>query len=177
MQIVDLTKVIIEASLPTTQPAKVAVGTVAAISGKSIPGVEVSGKVVSINPVTDNQGTTIGVRILCDNSHGYFKEGMPVVVTLRTREHLNALAIPSSAIVADPETPGDKMVYAFKDNKISRVKVKLGIERDGVTEVLAGLKAGESIVTAGAYGVPDGTEVEPEDGALHATSQVTSESN
>ena len=177
VQIVDLSQVIVEAALPTTQPTKVNPGAVAQITAQALPEHVITGTVQSINPVTDNQGTTIGVRIICNNPGYDLKEGMPVTASINTGRHPDALIVPSGALVSDPDTPGTKMVYVFKDGKITRAKVQTGIQVGDTVEILKGLHDGESVVAAGAYGVPDGTEVEPESGPVHATSAVTSTSN
>jgi len=177
VQIVDLSKVVVEAALPTTQPAKLTAGDTATITAKFLPGKQITGTVQSVDPVTDNQGTTIGVRISCPNPNKALKEGMPVMVTIVTGSHKDAMIVPTTALVSDPNNPASKMIYAFSDGKIKRVEVTTGIEKDGRTEILTGLKPGESIVASGAYGVPDDTEVQAENESLRAPSQVSSKSD
>jgi RND family efflux transporter MFP subunit len=177
MQIVDLSEVIIDASLPTTQPANIKGGDPAIIEAKAIPDLKLAGKVQSVNAVTDNQGTTIGVRILCNNPKTELKEGMPVTASIVLLTHVNAATVPMGALVSDPADPNKKMVYAFKDGKIKRVPVEIGIQNKTDVEIKSGLHVGESIVAGGAYGVPDGTEVEAEGGTLRSTTKVTSKSD
>jgi HlyD family secretion protein len=177
MQIVNLDQVIVDASLPTSQPANVVHGQVAAITANALPGLKVTGIVQNINAVTDNLGTTVGVRILCDNPRHELREGMPVVTTVKLSCHPGALTVPVSALVPDPGDPDKKMVYVFKDGKVKRQPVRSGIQNNSRIEILSGLSPGESVVSGGAYGIPDGTEVEAESEPLHANSKVTSKSN
>jgi RND family efflux transporter MFP subunit len=177
VQIVDLTQVVVDAALPTSQPANIVPGQSATVTSKALPGRDLSGAVQSINPVTDNQGTTIGVRILCPNPDKVLKEGMPVIVSIVTSLHPQALTVPTTAVVADPQVADKTMVYKFRDGKISRVQVRTGLQMNARTEILSGLKAGDEIVSEGAYGIPDGTTVEVRSEPLHANSQVTSQSN
>jgi RND family efflux transporter MFP subunit len=177
VQIVDLTEVVVDAALPTSQPANIVSGQTATITSKALPGHNLSGTVQSINPVTDNQGTTIGVRILCPNPDKILKEGMPVIVSIVTSLHPRALTVPTTAVVADPQVADTNMVYIYKDGKISRVQVRTGLQMNARTEILTGLKAGDEIVSEGAYGIPDGTTVEVRSEPLRANSQVTSQSN
>jgi RND family efflux transporter MFP subunit len=176
-QIVNLSRVIVEAALPTSQPAKINPGQNATITVKALPGRQLVGLVQSINPVTDNQGTTIGIRIACNNPDYALKEGMPVLVSIVTGQHPHALTVPTTAVVNDPQAPDKKMVYVYKGGKISRVAVTLGIERNQRQQILTGLTAGEQIVASSAYGIPDGTEVEAESEPLHGNPQVTSKSD
>ena len=152
-------------------------GQVCAITAISLPGQKLLGKVQSINPVTDNQGTTVGVRILCANLGYILKEGMPVVATIVTAVHTHALTVPITAIVDDPADPQNKKVYVYQKGKVNRVDVKPGIEVNAHVEILHGLSAGEMIVASGAYGIPDGTAVEAQDESIHADFNVTSKGN
>jgi RND family efflux transporter MFP subunit len=176
-EIVDLSDVIIEASLPTSQPAKIHPGQSATIQTMSLPGRHLVGQVLSINPVTDNQGTTVGVRIKAANSNLLLKEGMPVVVTIETELHRQVVTAPVASLVSDPNMPDRKMIYIYKNGKIARVRVTTGIQTDGRVEILSGLTPGEKIVAAGAYGMPDATEVEAESEALRGNSKITSKSD
>jgi macrolide-specific efflux system membrane fusion protein len=160
VQIVNLDHVIIDAALPSSEPVHLTPGQKATITTKALPDQHINGTINSINPVTDNQGTTIGVRIICSNPDHALKEGMPVVVSIVTSVHPRALVVPLSALVADPQSPTQQMIYVCADGKIVRQKISTGIQTDSATEVLSGLHAGQQIVTSGAYGIPDGTEVE-----------------
>jgi RND family efflux transporter MFP subunit len=177
VQIVDLAQVMVDAALPSSQPAKIVAGQTASISSNALPVLNLVGIVQSINPVTDNQGTTIGVRIQCANPDYALKEGMPVVVSIVTSMHPHALTVPNAAVVSDPQAPDKRMVYTYNGGKIRRVAVRVGIRVDARTEILSGLSPGQKIVAAGAYGIPDGTEVQAQSDPLHANSQVTSQSD
>ena len=159
-EIVDLSQVIVDASLPSTEPANVVPGQTAIITTMSQPGGQLTGVVQSVAPVTDNQGTTIAIRILCNNPNLKFKEGMPVTTTIVTAIHRQAITVPVDALVCDPIVPDNKMVYIYNDGKIRRVEVTTGIQDRKRIEIISGLSAGQSIVASGAYGIPDGTEVQ-----------------
>jgi membrane fusion protein (multidrug efflux system) len=152
-------------------------GQSAVITTQALPGRSIVGTVQSINPVTDNQGTTVGVRILCDNPGYQLKEGMPITASIVTFQHPHVMTVPVSALVSDPNEPDKKMVYIYKDKKVTRVPVKPGLQKDSRQEILSGLTPGQEIVASGAYGVPDGTEVEAQSGSLHADTKVTSKSD
>jgi HlyD family secretion protein len=177
VQIVSLSKVVIEASLPTSQPASISPGQTATITAISLPGRQLTGRVQSINPVTDNQGTTFGIRIFCDNPDYVLREGMPVVATIVIAVHARAVVVPATALVDDPANPQKKMVYVFKNGKVNRTDVTVGIQKDTTVEILSGLIPGQLIVASGAYGIPDGTAVEALVESLHTDSKVTSKSN
>lgn len=174
--IVDLSKVVIEATMPTTQPQQTVIGQHATIEARALQDNKYVGVVQTINPVTDNQGTTIGVRISCDNPDLALKEGMPVIAVITTAVRPHALTIPKSALVSDPSNPDRRMVYVYKQGRISRVAVHLGPQHGARVEVSSGLNAGETIVAGGAYGIPDGTAVEAQSESLHSNSKISSKS-
>jgi len=161
MIIENLSEVIVSASLPTTQPATVAAGQAASVEAIAVPGRQFLGIVQGVDSIVQNNGTTLGVRILCANPALQLKDGMPVTATITTAVHPNAMTVPSSALVDDPATPARKMVYVERNGKISRVPVQVGLQQNGIAEITAGLRPGQPIVAAGAYGLPDGTRVEP----------------
>ena len=64
---------------------------------------------------------------------------------------------PLSAIVEG--TLGTE-IYTLADDKVTEVKVRLGKRVEGVVEVVEGLKAGDTVVTAGNAQLADGAKVE-----------------
>ena len=52
------------------------------------------------------------------------------------------------------------MIYTLADDKVTEVKVRLGKRVGGVVEVVEGLRAGDTVVTAGNAQLADGAKVE-----------------
>ncbi len=171
-QIVDLDTVIVTAYIPVVVPARILPGYTAAVKSASMPNQKFHGTVTSISPVVDQQTSNILVQIRCANPGNELKEGMPVTVAITTGVHNGALIVPLTALVADPEAPDSRMVYVVQGNKMKRAKVKTGIERDGMIEIISGLSPTAVVVAKGAYGLPDGTKIEAESDQVHQTSAV-----
>lgn len=155
----NLSQVIITASLPTSEPQNVQAGDPVVVQAASYPNRPFPGTVIGINSMVENNGTTVGVRILCDNPGYALKDGMPTTATVVTAKVPDALVVPETALVDDPSSPADKMVYMEKNGVINRVHVKTGIHSGKLVQITSGLVAGERIVASGAYGIPDGTKV------------------
>jgi cobalt-zinc-cadmium efflux system membrane fusion protein len=166
VEVVDLSQVIVDVAMPTTEPADIKPGQNAIVRSKALPDDKLTGIVQSIAPITDNQGTTISVRILCGNPDFAFKEGMPVTAIITTAVHRNATTVPLTALVSDPSAPDKKMVYLYQDGKVKRTSVTTGIQSNNRVEVLTGLNPGQSVVASGAYGIPDDTEVQAQSEAV-----------
>jgi RND family efflux transporter MFP subunit len=69
-----------------------------------------------------------------------------------------ALVVPQVAIVFREDTPA--VFVLDKGNRVSLRRLATGVRRDGLVEILAGLRVGESVVTSGAGFLSDGDHVQ-----------------
>ena len=69
--------------------------------------------------------------------------------------------VPSSAIMQDGDT---RYVWRVSDDRIERVAVRTGGERDGQVEVLSGVNAGDIVVAAPVEGLAEGVSVKAKTG-------------
>jgi len=160
IQIVNLDTVLINSNLPADQPADVRVNQRAQIRTVALPGVTFNGTVTAINPVVDPKSNTLNIQVRTPNPQDRLKEGQVVSVLIATDVHRNALTVPQTALVPDPNHYQGKMVYIDQAGKAQPVPVKTGIERNGQIEILSGLSADETVVAKGSYGLPAGTPIE-----------------
>jgi membrane fusion protein (multidrug efflux system) len=77
-------------------------------------------------------------------------------VRLITKDVAEALVVPEQALVPQGN---EQFVFKVVDNRAVRAKVDVGQRRDGKVEILAGVTAGEIIVTAGQQRLRDGVTV------------------
>jgi multidrug efflux system membrane fusion protein len=72
----------------------------------------------------------------------------------------NAVIVPASAVTLDA-TNGNSGTVMVVDNKsvAHEVHVAIGVRTGDRTQILTGLQGGETVVTEGNYGLPDGTKV------------------
>ena len=84
------------------------------------------------------------------------RPGLLVRVTVKGPER-EAVMVPESAILQRAQ---GAILYTVADDKVTEVKVKLGKRMDGKVEVVEGLKAGDTVVTAGNAQLSNGTKVE-----------------
>jgi membrane fusion protein (multidrug efflux system) len=122
----------------------------------AMPGKSYDGKVLAVNPLVDAAGRAIVIRAQVRNQDTTLRPGMFARVRLITREQADAMVVPEQALV-----PQGSEQYVFKviDDKASRVKIETGQRRDGMVEVIAGLKPGDVVVTAGQLKLRDGATV------------------
>jgi len=77
-------------------------------------------------------------------------------VKIQVAEHRDVILVPKSAIA---EIGAKKVAYKVNNSIAHRIEVRTGYEQDGKIEVLAGIKAGELVVTEGNYGLAHGARV------------------
>jgi len=70
--------------------------------------------------------------------------------------------VPAPAIISQPEGGGDAVMIAGPDNKAHLQAVHVGIKNGDEVQITEGLKAGQSVITTGAYGLPDNTNIKVE---------------
>src|SRR6516164_518131 len=111
------------------------------------PGQVFKGKVSYVAPSIDPNTHRLPVRADVENPDGALKPGMFANFSIITGEPSTAPAVPQEAIVYEGDrarvwVAGDKDTLALRE-------IQTGRTSDGVVEVLAGLSAGEKVVTSG----------------------------
>lgn len=120
------------------------------------PGIEFPGTVSSIAPKAD-EAHTYPIEIRMSNSKQHpLKAGMFGKVSFTTIEKSDALIIPRSALIGSIKDP---KVFVVKDGKAELRSVQTGADAGTNLEIIAGLQAGESIVTNGQNNLRPGSKV------------------
>lgn len=105
----------------------------------------------SVSAEVDAQNRTITVRFALDDPTGRWRLGQALRVRLALGAPRQGLAVPEEALVDDA---GQPVVFVQTEGEaFERRAVGLGIRDRGWVEVTSGLKAGDRLVTTGAYAV------------------------
>ena len=116
-----------------------------------------SGNVVHVAATLDSVTRSVPVRARAPGSKRLLRIGETLFGRIVVGVHPRALAVPTEALV--PEAEGFK-VFVVDSSSIAHVRlVTVGARTDSTAEILTGLKAGERVVTYGAYGVDDSVKV------------------
>ncbi|NQT92535.1 MAG: efflux RND transporter periplasmic adaptor subunit [Lentisphaerae bacterium] len=119
------------------------------ITVEAFPGRLFSGTIDHIAAVMDERTRTVKARAIVQNTDGLLHPGMFCRVNIATGAAEDVLVVPQSALLTDE---GAEFVFKhWKDDYFVRRAVKSGRRFQEVVEVLDGVKAGESIVTEGAF--------------------------
>lgn len=145
----DLSRVWIQADLPEAALAKVRVGAAATVTVPAYPGESFSGRVDLIGAALDKDTRTVAARIVVPNADGRLKPEMFATATIDSgAEQREALLLPDAAIVL---MQGQPTVFVFEQGAYEARLVEPGERSGGRTVLKSGVKAGEQVVTAGAY--------------------------
>ena len=169
----DIDTVFVDFRLPERFQSKVKKGQTASVDLDALPGQKFVAIIAAVDPLIDANGRSVGVRGSIDNRQLLLRPGMFARVTSVFGERDNARVIPEEAIVP---LGGKAYVIRLKPGATpealvtQRVEVKLGIRRPGKVEILEGLDAGDTVVTAGQQRITrDGSEVKVLTGKSDAT--------
>ncbi len=126
----------------------------AAASGAAIA----SGRVADISAAVDSASRGVSTRVEIAPAAGVLRIGQTVFGRIVLAEHEKAVVVPLEALV--PTGEGFKVFVVDEKGLAESRPVKIGGRTDHGAWITEGLKAGEKIVTQGAYGVDDSTKVE-----------------
>jgi membrane fusion protein (multidrug efflux system) len=142
--------------VPEVYLKQVQVGQTLQVSLDALPGRSYEGTVFAINPLVDAAGRAIVIRAQVKNADTALRPGMFARVRLLTKDERDALVLPEQALVPQGE---QQYVFRIVDGKAVRAVVEVGQRRDGRVEIVKGISAGDTIVTAGQLKLRDGTPV------------------
>ena len=142
--------------IPEIYLKQVAVGQSLQITLDAFPNQTFQGKVFAINPLVDTNGRSIVIRAVVKNTEARLRPGMFARVRLLFSEERDAVAVPEQSLIPVGD---DQYLFKVVDGRAKRFKVDIGQRREGQVEVLAGLTAGDVVVTAGQLKLRDGVQV------------------
>lgn len=158
--VMDLAQVIARAHIPQEQAVLLKVGDKASITSADVDK-PVDGKVTVVSPALDPNSTTVEVWVQAKNPNRQMKPGSSVHLMITAGTVPNALVVPAAAVQANPDG-GNFVMLAGADGKAHQAPVKIGVKQDQDVQITEGVKPGDKVITAGAYGLPDNTKIKIE---------------
>lgn len=148
----------VDFSLPQSAVGAFGVGAEVSITTGVFPGREWRGRVTALDPVLDRSTRMLRARARFDNTEALLRPGMFAAVTVLLPEVREVLLIPATSVVSAPH--GDS-VFLVKPAQGEQAEpgglvaqhrfVRLGERRGDLVEVTFGLRAGELVVSTGAF--------------------------
>ncbi|MBI3661624.1 MAG: efflux RND transporter periplasmic adaptor subunit [Acidobacteria bacterium] len=157
--VMDLSVAVARAQVPDAEIAGVARGQACAFESADSPGSRSSGRVSVVNQAVDPARRTVEVWCEIANPRRALRAGVFGTLTLLTGSAPKSVVVPKEAVQFVEGTTKGTVWVAGADKHVTRREVETGGLFKGSVRILRGLKAGETVVIEGGYGLPDGTEV------------------
>ncbi len=147
----DLSALEVEFSLPERYVHRLRTGQAVELALDALPGQPFKGRVEALDSQIDPNGRALRVRARVDNPGTLLRPGMFARsrVVFAVRE--GAIVVPEEALLP---LGGKQLIFKVVDaangQKVAqRLEARIGLRLPGKVEILAGLKAGDVVVTAG----------------------------
>ena len=149
IDLVDLSSVWVIANVYESQANLIRKGMSMSVTGSSLNGKELHGRVEYIYPIADPESQTVQVRGVFANPGLQLKPGTYVTASI-VSSATDALAIPVSAVIRTGER---NLVYVdLGDHTFEAREVQLGMKSNGYYQVLGGdIQRGDNVVAEGGY--------------------------
>jgi membrane fusion protein (multidrug efflux system) len=152
-------------SVPQQEVAALRVGAEVRVSGEGLSGAEPRGRITAFDSVVNEGTRNVQVQATLANAGGHLRPGTFVRAEVVLGTERTVVALPASAIsyapygdsvflVGDLDGPGGKDYRGVKQQFVT-----LGRTRGDQVAVVAGLTAGQEVVTSGAFKLRTGAAV------------------
>jgi HlyD family secretion protein len=148
IRVTDLHRLQVDAFVDETDVGSVEVGQPATITVDAYPNRTFRGRVVKIasGATMQENVVTYDTTVTVDNPERLLKPDMTATVRIIVGQRRDVLAVPIEAVKPGPR---GQVVYVLEGTKIVPHRVVTGISNDILTEIIHGLRAGDTIVLAG----------------------------
>jgi Cu(I)/Ag(I) efflux system membrane fusion protein len=148
-KLADLTSVWITAEVPETQAAWLKPGDPAEIEVPARPGERFAGRVDYLYPELTQATRTLKVRVVVKNPTRHLRPGMFAAAHFQGAARAQVLTVPSESVIRT----GTRSVIIVADDgtHFRPVLVRVGAEQGGRSEILEGLRFGQSVVASGQF--------------------------
>jgi len=166
-EVMDLSRLAVSTEIPAAEATDLRTGKEVLMPGEPPVTTTLSFVSPAVNP---NNGTILARALLPADSG--LRPGQFVQLKIVTAVRTNCLAAPEESVVTDES--GRSVIALVHGDEAAQTPVQTGFRENGWVEISgAGLKEGDSVVTVGAYGLPDKTQIQ----VVNSSGDETSETN
>ena len=152
-EVIDLSRLAVSADIPAAEAADLKIGEEVQVQSETL----VTATLSFVSPAMDAKNGTVLTWALLPADSG-LRPGQFVQLKIVTAVHTNCLAAPAESVVTDES--GKSVIALVHGDEATQTPVQTGLRENGWVEVAgAGLKEGASVVTTGAYGLPEKTKI------------------
>jgi HlyD family secretion protein len=160
LTVINTSRLIAKAHIPQSVATTLKVGNAADLIVTGLDDA-VKGRVSLVSPALDPGSTTIEVWVEARKPDPALRPGMTVQISVVAKTAKDAIVVPTAAVFKNAEG-ADYVLVAGADDKAHQKPVRTGIRSTELTQVISGISAGDPVITAGGYAVPDGTQIKIE---------------
>jgi Cu(I)/Ag(I) efflux system membrane fusion protein len=157
LTLVPTDRVWVVAEIPEAQAGLVRAGAKATVTFASRPGESVDARVIEVLPELNPDTRTLRARLELANAGNSLKSGMLARVRLEGTQATEAVLVPREAVIRTGRA--DRVIGVLGGGRFEPRDVKVGRESDDELEILAGLAAGEVVVTSGQFMIDSESQV------------------
>lgn len=157
--VMDLSVAVARAQVPDSEIAGVARAQTCSFESGDAPGSRSTGRVSVVNRAVDLARRTVEVWCEIASPGPALRAGVFGTLTILTGSALKSIVVPKEAVQFEEGTTKGVVWVVGAGKHVTRREVETGGLFKGRVRILSGLKAGETVVVEGGYGLPDGTEV------------------
>ncbi|HEX7619220.1 MAG TPA: efflux RND transporter periplasmic adaptor subunit [Verrucomicrobiae bacterium] len=152
-EVIDLNRLAVSAAIPAAEAKDLKTGQDVQV----LTDPPATTTLAFISPAVDaSSGTVLARANLAANSR--LRPGQFVQLKIITAVHASCLAAPAESVVTDES--GHSVIALVKGDEAAQSPVQTGLRENGWVEISGtGLKAGDTVVTIGAYGLPEKTKI------------------
>ena len=170
-EVMDLHRLAVKTDVPESQANELKVGEMM----QALTQPPVAAAVSFISPTVDTNSATVRAWAALPPDSG-LRPGQFVPLQIVTAVHTNCLAAPEVSVVTDIN--GQSVISLVNGDQAIQTPVQTGFHENGWVEVEgSGLKAGDTVVTVGAYGLPEKTQIQVVNSSTDETSATNSPSS
>jgi HlyD family secretion protein len=152
-EVIDLNRLAVSAAIPAVEAKDLKTGEEVQV----LTDPTVTATLAFISPAVDAASGTVLTRATLAADSG-LRPGQFVQLKIVTAVHANCLAAPAEGVVTDED--GKSVIAVVKSDEAAQTPVQTDLRENGWVEISGtGLKAGDSVVTVGAYGLPEKTKI------------------
>jgi membrane fusion protein (multidrug efflux system) len=157
ISVLDLNPVKVRVAIPESEIGNVREGARATVTIPSLDGRQFEGRVETVGVAADLASRTYSAKIAVPNPERLLRAGMVSETRVFSSAMIDAITVPGSAIVHDPQGVALVYVYSPERQRVYAKRVDVGEPIGSEVEILSGLTGDEQVVVAGQQNVREGS--------------------
>jgi HlyD family secretion protein len=146
----------VQFSVDEAKIGNIKAGDAVVLTSSAFPGQNFPATVSSVYPTADPKTHTFSVVVEPKDTTGSLRAGMFVTLNVTVASFAQAVLVPNAAVVQQGSQP---VVYTVGNNQAHLVPITVGIVDDNNSQILSGVKAGDTVVTSNQSNLTDGAAV------------------